>query len=577
MEEKNNTPATGPKLPQGPWATFTLSVIILVLLMFLSQAFYFRLDLTSEKRYTLSPVTKETMRNLKSMAFVKVYLEGDLPLQFLKMRNNIREMLDEFRVYAGENLEYEFINPSENTDAKVRNKLYSELYDKGLRVTNIQDQDEEGGSSEKLIFPGAIINYKNTEVAVNLLENNQGRSAEENLNNSMQLLEYNLISTIRTITSDTVKSVAFIEGQGELDQYQTADITKELSRFFQVDRGQINGKAGCLDHYEAVIIAKPTAPFSEADKFVLDQYIMQGGKVLWFLDPVNVSLDSLISGTTLAFIGNTSLDDQLFRYGVRINPNLVEDVQCALIPINTAIAGQQARFTPAPWLYYPLLNPASGQPATRNINLVRSEFASSLDTLSNGMKTRKTVLLHTSAYTRLVNVPVMIELAQVRQAPPKNEFNKADIPVAVLLEGEFETAFKNRMLGSLGIEGPYVFKEKSIPTSMLVVGDGDIIRNDVRESARGPLISPLGFDRYSGQTFGNRDFVVNTLNYMTDASGLINLRSKEFRLRLLDKAKIKEHRLSWQLMNTALPVFIVILAGIIIGLARQRRYARKAS
>jgi ABC-2 type transport system permease protein len=568
--------ATPPPSPYS-YTSFLLTVLIIVLLMIISRTFYFRADLTTEKRYTLSPVTRETMKQLPDMVFVKVYLEGDLPLEFLKMQTRIREMLDEFRVYAGENLQYQFVNPSESADEKVRNKLYAELYDKGLRVTNLQDKDAEGGLSEKIIFPGALITYKGTEVALNLLENNPGRSPEENLNNSEQLLEYNFISTIRTIASDSTKSVAFIEGHGELDQYQTADITKELSRFFQVDRGMINGKAGILDQYEAVIIARPVLPFSEADKFILDQYIMKGGRVLWFLDPVMVSMDSLIGGTTLAFIGSTNLEDQLFRYGVRLNPNLVEDIQCALIPVNTAPAGEQSRFTPAPWLYYPLLSPAATHPSTRNINMVRSEFASTIDTLSNGMNTRKSVLLRSSHYTRLVNAPVMISLDQLRQRPPQKEFNKSYQAVAVLMEGEFESAFRNRMLGTLGITGSYEFIAKSRPASMLVVADGDIIRNDVRESARGPLISPVGLDRYSNQVFGNRDFIVNTLNYMTDASGLINLRSKEFKLRLLDKEKIRTERLKWQLINTALPVILIILSGLLLAFIQHRRYARSRS
>ncbi|MFN8208776.1 MAG: gliding motility-associated ABC transporter substrate-binding protein GldG [Bacteroidales bacterium] len=570
-------PATPSQTTPYSYTSFLLTALIIVLLMIISHTFFFRVDLTTEKRYTLSPVTKETMKQLPDMVFVKIYLEGDLPLEFLKMQTRIREMLDEFRVYAGENLQYQFVNPSESTDEKVRNKLYAELYDKGLRVTNLQDKDEEGGLIEKIIFPGALISYKNTEIALNLLENNPGLSPEENLNNSEQLLEYNFISTIRTITSDSTMSVAFIEGHGELDEYQTADITKELSRFFQVDRGMINGKAGILDRYHAVIIAKPVLPFSEADKFVLDQYIMQGGRVLWFLDPVMVSMDSLIGGTTLAFIGSTNLEDQLFRYGVRLNPNLLEDIQCALIPVNTAPAGEQSRFTPAPWLYYPLLTPAASHPSTRNINMVRSEFASSIDTLSNGMNTRKTVLLRSSQYTRLVNAPVMISLDQLRQRPPRKEFNKSYEAVAVLMEGVFESVFRNRMLSNLGVTGSFEFMEKSKPASMLVVADGDIIRNDVRESARGPLISPVGLDRYSNQVFGNRDFIVNTLNYMTDGSGLINLRSKEFKLRLLDKERIRKERLKWQLINTALPVISIVLAGLLMAFVQHRRYARSKS
>jgi len=553
------------------WQNQVIIIAMILMIMFISQFFFFRIDLTSEKRYTLSPVTKETLEKMPDMVFVKVYLDGDLPLGFKKMRNDIREMLDEFRAYAGDKLQYQFINPLASNDPAVRKKMIEELYNKGLAVTNVQAEDEEGGRSEKYIFPGAILSYHNAEVALNLLQNNPGLSSEDNLNNSEQLLEYRFISTLHTITSDSIKKVAFIEGHGEFDQYQTADITKELANFFQVDRGTIGGMAGSLDQYEAVIIAGPTQRFPEADKFVLDQYLMKGGKILWFLDAVNASMDSLKGENTVATINDMNLDDQLFRYGVRINPNLIEDVQCSLIPVNAAIAGQPARFVPAPWLYYPLLNPASDHPASRNINLVKSEFASSIDTLAvPGIK--KTVLLATSPLTRLVNAPVIISIEQIRHTPDQQDFNKSRQPVAILLEGKFPSVFKNRMLNDLGIKGSFKLMTESRSTAMLVVGDAGIIRNDVRVTPQGPLLSPVGYDRYSRQTFGNRDFIVNTINYLTDASGIIQLRNKEFRLRLLNAEKIHSERLYWQLINTVLPVLLIIAAGLGAYFFRKRKY-----
>ena len=547
---------------------------IIIMLMFLSQIYFVRLDLTSEKRYTLSTVTKETLKNMPEMAFVKVYLDGDLPPEFVKMRNSIREMLDEFRVYAGERIQYQFVNPMEGKTPQARKNMMQELINKGLQVTNIQATDEEGGKSEKYIFPGAIITYKNTEVPLNLLQNNPGLSAEENLNNSMQLLEYKLISTLHTLASDTVKKIAFVEGHGEFDQYQTADISKELSLFFQVDRGKINGVAGCLDQYIAVIIAGPTQRFSEADKFVLDQYLMQGGKILFFVDGARISLDSLHESASVALINDVNLDDQLFRYGVRINPNLIQDIQCALIPVNTAVEGQPARFVPFPWYYFPLLLPKQDHPVTRTINLVRSEFASSIDTLA-AAGLRKTILLTTSSFTKVSNLPNYVSLEQVREAPRKEEFNKQNLAVAVMVEGSFTSIFRNRMLEGLGIKGNYQFRPSGQAGAIVVVSDADIIRNDVRFDARGPLISPAGFDRYTGQIFGNREFVVNTLNYLTDASGIIQLRNKEFRLRVLDRNKVRNERIKWQLINTVVPSLIIALAGIIQHFLRKRKYGKQ--
>lgn len=553
-----------------------LTMAIIVMVMFLSQIYYVRLDLTSEKRYTLSPVTKETLKGMQEMAFIKVYLDGDLPPEFIKMRNSIREMLDEFRVYAGNKIQYQFINPLEAKTPQARKNMMMELVNKGLQVTNIQATDEEGGRTEKYIFPGAIITYKNAEVPINLLQNNPGLSAEENLNNSMQLLEYRLISTLHTLTSDSVKKIAFIEGHGEFDQYQTADISRELSLFFQVDRGKISGMAGCLDQYAAVIIAGPTERFSEADKFVLDQYLMQGGKILFFIDAARISIDSLHETASVAMMNDINLNDQLFRYGVRINPNLVQDIQCSLIPINTAVEGQAARFVPFPWYYFPLLTPRQNHPITRNINLVRSEFASSIDTLATD-NLRKTILLTTSPLTKLSNLPAYVSLEQVRNAPRKEEFSKQNQPVAVMIEGSFPSVFRNRMLEKLEIKGPYQFKPSGVPGAIVVVSDADIIRNEVRFDARRPLISPVGFDRYTNQIFGNREFIVNTLNYLTDASGIIQLRNKEFRLRILDRNKVRNERTKWQLVNTLLPSLIIAVAGIIQYFVRKRRYGVTSS
>ncbi|MCK4343749.1 MAG: gliding motility-associated ABC transporter substrate-binding protein GldG, partial [Bacteroidales bacterium] len=390
---------------------FFLTILILGLIIYLSSVLYFRIDLTSEKRYTLTNATRNILRNLEQEVFIQVYLEGEMPIGFKNMRRATKELLDEFRIYSRKKVIYEFINPAESPDQKVRNEVFRELDSKGLKATNALFSDKEGGRSQKIIFPGAIVNYNGMEMAVNLLKNNPLLTHSQNLNNSIEGLEYEFIHVIKNISSDTIYKVAFIEGHGELDEYQVGDITMELARFYHVDRGVIGGKPGILDDYAAVIVAKPREAFSEADKFVIDQYIMNGGGVLWLIDAVRVDWDSLEqTGVTVGLIEQINLDDQLFKYGVRINPKLIQDINCAIIPINIAFVGQQPKYVPAPWLYFPLLFPLENHPVTKNLNLIRSEFVNVIDTVGGEGRIKKKILLRSSKNTRVVSVPVFIRL-----------------------------------------------------------------------------------------------------------------------------------------------------------------------
>jgi ABC-2 type transport system permease protein len=545
------------------------SLVILALAVFISSRVFFRIDLTSEKRYTLSGETKKILKKLDDVVYVKVYLEGELPIGFRKLHNSIRETLDEFRVYAKDNIQYEFINPSENTDPKIRNKVYAELYKKGLLPTNTQSHDKEGGVSEKILFPGALVTYKGMEVPVDLWKNNVFFSADQNLDNSMQAVEYSLIRPIYTIANKNVEKIAFLEGHGELDAMQVGDITSELANYFQVDRGAIHGKIEALDGYKLVVIAKPSQPFTEQDKFVLDQYIMKGGKVLWLVDAVNVNADSLAKGETFGFINNINVDDQLFTYGVRINPNLVEDIQCNELPVNVGLTGNQPRWVPARWLYYPLITPLVDHPITRNLNVILAKFASQIDTLAvPGIK--KTYLLKTSGMTKLVKAPLLISLSEVKQKQERSEFNRPNQPIAVLLEGKFPSVFRNRAIQSI-MPGS-ILKPESVPTKMIVVADGEMIANDVRTTPQGPVITTLGYDKYTRQTFGNKEFIVNAVNYLADESGLIALRAREFKLRLLDKARIREEQSKWNIINTVLPVVLVLVFGVYFNYSRRKKY-----
>lgn len=552
-----------------------VAIAAIIFISYISSIIYWRIDLTSEKRYTLSDVTKNTLKELNDAVFIKIYLDGDMPIGFKRMQKSLKESLDEFRVYAGENVQYEFINPSESTDPKVREALFKDLIDKGLEPTNIQVREKDGGKTQKLLYPGVIISYKGKDISVNLLHNNPAQSGEENINLSIQNFEFYLIDAILKLKTEKLPKLAFILGHGELDQYESGDIDKKLSEYYDTYRVEINGDIAALDPYKVVIIAGPTSPVPEADKLVIDQYIMRGGKVLWFVDPVTVSVDSLSQGsTTLAYINQNNLEDQLFRYGVRLNPALIQDIQCALIPVNTSLPGQEPKFTTSPWFYYPLLSASGNNPITRNLNMIKAQFISPIDTVGADRSIKKTILLTTSPNSRTLNVPLFVSLEEINRSPLKREFNRSNLPVSVLLEGTFESVFQNRPLSKLNHGKPFEFKQNSASTKMIIVSDADIVRNDVRHRADGAFISPLGYDRYTKQTFGNKDLVMNMVKYLDDDRGLMNLRIRDFKLRMLDKKKITESRVAWQLFNLITPSVILIIGGLIWLYIRKRKFTR---
>ena len=565
------TSSTRKKIRNNDLAGLLALLAIVLFINIIGQSWFFRLDMTAEKRYTLSQSTKEILRDLNDIVYIKVYLEGDLNIPFKKFQDNIHDLLDEFKIYGRSMFQYEFVNPYDEVPESGQNKVIEQLYNQGLKPMNIHQRDKEGGVSEKIIFPGAMITYKDVEVPLNLLMNNPGLTAEQNLNNSIEGLEYALISTIKNISNPFTEKIAFIEGHGELNEYEVHDISVELSKSYQVDRGIINGMPGVLDDYKAIIIAKPQKPFSEADKFVIDQYIMKGGKVVWLIDAVQVSLDSLINGETLAFIANLNLDDILFKYGVRIDPVLLQDIQCNVIPVNVALAGNQPNFQPAPWLYYPLAEPNPGHPVSQNLNPVLCRFANPIDTIGARKKIAKTPILTTSEFSRVKKVPAMISLAEIKETPDKNQFNQSNLIVGILLEGLFESVFTNRGIDAYFDSVPQI-TEKSIPNKMAVFSDGDLIRNEVSYSSKGPSIFPLGFDRYTRQTFGNKEILMNTIQYLADDNNLLKLRGRKFQLRLLDKEKLSSQRKIWKWLNMLVPSIIVILCGISFMFYRRFRY-----
>jgi len=563
-----------------------LGLLIIVLLNVIGSFLFTRIDLTAERRYSLSDATKKMLRNLNDVVYFKVYLDGDFPASFKRLHNETREMLDEFRAYS-DNIQYEFINPSGNPDKRERNSLYQQLVTAGLNPTDLQVKTNDG-TSRQVIFPGALVTYKNRELPLELLNSQIGVPPEQVVNNSVQQLEYNISSVIRKLSVPIKPRLAFIIGHGELSEMETLDIRKELSEYYTVERVKIDGKLNSLterndkdslhvsirNKYKAIIIAKPDSAFNEKDKFIIDQFVMRGGKVLWLLDPVSATMDSLQnSRQTVGVLNETNLEDQIFNYGVRLNANLVVDISCLPIPMVTGMSANKPETTFVPWFFFPVIIPTAQHPIVRNLNAVKCEFVSSLDTIEKpGVK--KTMLLTTSKYSRALNAPAIISLDMARQDPDPLQFNQPYQNVAVLLEGHFESLFLNRIPPVIARDRSIGFLPKSEKTAMIIVSDGDVIRNQVRFGQNGYETLPLGFDRFTGQSFGNKDFIMNAVNYLCDDSGLILARSRELKLRMLDSARIKDEKLKWQLINVIIPVLLVMLFGFVQHFIRRRKYSR---
>lgn len=566
--------------------TFGLILVVIVVANIISSYLFTRIDLTSEKRYTLAPATKALLRSVDDYVFFRVYLEGEFPAGFKKLRRETKEMLDEFRAY-NKLIGYEFVNPLATGNARETEETIKTLTDKGLRPTELQVRATDG-TQQKLIFPGALVMYRDKELPLDLLDQQLNTPPEMVINNSVQNLEFKLADIIRKLSQLQKPAVAFIEGHGELKEAELHDLTQALLPNYRVDHitiaGRIyaltrrsdpdaNGNVRILPNYEAIIIAKPSQPFDEKDKFIIDQYIMYGGKVLWLVDPVFASMDSLqMNESTVGVDLDLKLDDMFFKYGLRLNKNLVLDVNSASIPLRTGQVGGQAQIEFFRWPYFPLLNQASNHPIVRNINSIKSDFVSSIDTTS-AENIRKTPLLKTSDYSRISLTPVLISLAMLRENPDPRMYNKPSQITAYLLEGTFSSLFANRIPPEIAESREIGFKEESKPTAMIVVAEGDIARNQFHVPRGYPL--PLGYDQYTRRTYGNKDFMLNAISYLADETQLISIRSREIKMRLLDTNKANENRLNIQIINLVIPVVIVILIGIALGLRRKRRYQRR--
>lgn len=572
-------------LKRSQLLSFAITLIVIVAVNVIGSFVYTRFDLTSEKRYTLSDTSKEILRNLDDYVYFRIYLEGEFPAGFKKLRKETKEMLDEFRAYS-KYIDYDFINPSESNDAAERSETYKLLYQSGLNPTELSIQTKEG-AQQIVIWPCALVSYQEKELPLDLLDTQLGKSSQEALNNSARNLEYKFISAIKDLSQRKKPNIAFIEGHGELNENEVYDITRSLQKKYSVKRITIdeqitalNGRTETADssikigsNYEAIIIAKPTKPFSEKDKFIIDQYIMRGGKVLWLIDPVFATMDSLQAAeSTMGNSLNINLDDMFFKYGLKLNKDLLLDYNSAAIALRTGQMGGQAQIEYFRWYYFPLLNAASDNNIVKNINPVKADFVSSIEPVISDSDVQKIPLLKTSDYTKVSAAPVFISLSMLRQAPDQRMFSQKGHNVAYLLKGTFESLYANRMTAGIMESEEIGFKTSSEPTSMIVIADGDIIRNQFHIPKGYPL--PLGFDQYTQITYGNKDFIENAVSHLVDGEGLIGIRSRELKIRLLDVNKVNANPIMWQMINVILPSALMILLGFILAVIRKRKYSK---
>jgi ABC-2 type transport system permease protein len=546
----------------------------IILLFFVSTNFLYRIDLTVDKRYSLSQVSKEIASSIEEPISIEFFLEGDLEPGLKKLQREVFEKIAVLNAYSPKPIRLKVTDPYTIVNEEKREALIEELYGKGIVPTSFRHKTEKGVST-KLIFPGALIRIGNKELAVNFLKYNQDFSHEYNFNHSAESVEFELVNAFQKLKRTKKSTVAFLEGHGEFNRFEVMDFSNALLNDFDVKRISTTTLGQFADNFEVLIVAGPTQAFNEADKFVIDQYIMNGGKVVWLIDPVSVNTDSLSHGyQTYAFPRDINLSDQLFKYGTRLNYELLQDVDCARIRVNTAPSGTQAKFTLHPWYYSPMLTPSDNHPLSRNLNRVFAEYVSSVDTISGNANLKKSVILSTSPNARKVSSPSSVSLQNINNPPAAELFTVPFIPVGVLVEGKFTSLYKNRMVEQLGFSSNAVLTE-SKATKMVVIADAGLIANKVDYSGKSPQIQQLGFDRVANRTWGNKEFLLNTIFYLNDDRGIMQLRNRTLKMRLLDQVRLRDEKNFWQWLNILLPLALLTLFGISYNVLRRYRFARR--
>lgn len=560
-------------------------IAVIVFVNVISSYLFTRFDLTSEKRYTLSKSTKEMLKDVDEEVLFRVYLDGDdLPAEYRRFRNDIKNMLDQFRAY-NRNIEYEFVDPNGFKTDEEKMQFYQMLVKKGLTPIPITSQNE-GVQKQQVVYPAMEVSYKGRETAIQLQSSGiSGRSTDEIVNTSVENLEYNFVTALHRLSRPVKARVGFLLGHDELANIDLYDIQMSLVEDYAVENVVLDRNIDALtgrvqnvkdssvmisNKYDVLVVPKPLKTFTDRDLYVIDQFVMYGGKILWLVDALDADMDSLQDkAQTFATRLPTNLEEMFFNYGVRINPDLIMDYRCRGIPM----MGADNRMQLVPWYYFPTLVPNSKHPIVRNLDVLKTDFVSSIDLINNDID--KTVLLTTSDHVHIKNAPVNIQLSDAMINVDNQLFNRSNLPVAVLLEGKFQSLYRNRLASSFAELTEIGYRNQcEKPTQMIVVSDGDIIRNGVGTNEQGMYPYPLGYDRYTNVEFANKTFILNAINYLAGDESLIDSRPRSISIRRLDVAKVKEQRGYYQFANVAYPVLLVlVLAGVVL-VVRYYKYKR---
>ena len=566
---------------------FLLIFVLTLLVNITFSQFDFSLDLTEDKKYSISKESKQILNNLDDVIYIKVYLDGAFPYEFKYLQDELFTLLSSFKNIANKNFDFEFIDPNKSNDLIEKENLFKQLVKDGLKPTDIEFKSSSVRTSQ-IIFPGAIVYYKGRSKAVNFLKSQISKKPSENINLSVENLEFEFISSIYRLHNERKDKIAFLEGNGELNEAQVYDLTESvykddnrlsyhyiIERFnlkeFHIDslsgNADINQQIKNLSEYKVIIIAKPTIAFNMLDKYIIDQYVMNGGKIIWFIDGVNANMDSLQSNNSfIATRHNLNIDDLLFKYGLRVNSDLIEDIRSTQIPIISGYSNNVPQQTFFPWPYFPLISSKSSHPVTKGLDALKCNFASSIDTIQNSIK--KTILLTSSKHSRILPTPAKVSLGILESPPPINTYNKSYLPISVLLEGSFESVFKNRIIP---LNQSLKFKKYSDTTKMIVVSDGDVLKNRVTKSGD---VYPLGYDPFIKYTYpGNKKFLLNSIHYLCDDQILARLKPKSLKLRLLDVQKVNEYRSLIQILNIFLPIIFLTVFSVLFLLIKRKKYA----
>ncbi|MBF6640034.1 gliding motility-associated ABC transporter substrate-binding protein GldG [Flavobacterium sp. J49] len=557
--------------PKNNLKKTAITILFVVVLNFAGHFAFKRFDLTADKRYTLSETSLNIVSEVQEPLYIDVFLEGDFPGEFKKLQTETQQLLEEFKA-ENPNIIFQFVNPLEDEDQ--RDATIQSFLERGLTPVNVTVNDK-GQQTQEVVFPWAVATCGDRVVKVPLLKNMMGASTAEKVVSSVQHLEYAFANAINTVAKAKQKKVVILNGNGELEDRYIANFITAVRDNYYIGPFTLDSVAKSpnetlkyLKKYDLAVIAKPTEAFTDEEKQVLDQFIINGGKTLWLVDQVNMEMDSLYNetGSNLAFPRDLGLNDMFFKYGVRIRPDLIFDLQNTPIALATGEQGSATQYTQYPWFYSPLIYPTANHPIVSNLDGIKFDFAGPIELLGNDIK--KTVLLQSSQVSRLVGTPAQVSLEIVSLRPEQKEFvGKGNYPVAVLLEGQFHSMYENRVV-------PFkdaTFKNSGKANKMIVISDGDIIKNQLDKNGQ-PL--ELGYDKWTNNLYANKEFMMNCVNYLLDDNGLINIRSKEVDLPMLDKQKVYDNYTYSQVVTVAVPIVILLLFGVAFTLLRKRKYSK---